>query len=59
MIAMRKRVLDDDNLTGGFKALRDAIARSLGVDDGDNRIRWECRQVRSETTGTVVVIQAT
>lgn len=37
----RGRVLDDDNLQGGFKALRDGIADALQVNDGDKtRVRW-------------------
>jgi len=33
--------LDDDNLRGAFKAVRDEVAKWLGVDDGDvDRVRW-------------------
>jgi len=38
------KVLDGDNLQSAFKATRDAIARRLGVDDGDSRIRFEYEQ---------------
>lgn len=52
------RLLDDDNLSGSFKGLRDSIARSIGVDDGDKRFRWECRQVETTgTEGTLVTIE--
>jgi hypothetical protein len=37
--------LDDDNLRESFKAVRDAIARIIGIDDGDERIKWEYEQV--------------
>jgi hypothetical protein len=41
------RRLDSDNLAGSFKAIRDAIAAWLGLDDGDPRLTWsyaqECR----------------
>ena len=38
-IAPRK--LDTDSLAYGFKATRDAVAKWLGVDDGDeSRVRW-------------------
>ena len=37
--------LDDDNLAGAFKSCRDQIAREIGVDDGDERIRFEYAQV--------------
>lgn len=38
------RRLDDDNLAGAFKACRDQIAREIGVDDGDDRIKFEYAQ---------------
>jgi len=34
------RLLDDDNLIGGVKASRDAVAAWLGVDDRDPRVTW-------------------
>ena len=39
-----KRMLDDDNLQGGFKAVRDAVARVIGVDDADKRIKFDYSQ---------------
>lgn len=52
------RALDEDNLIAGAKPLRDAIARSLGVDDADKRIRWRYSQVLTEcSTGTLVRIE--
>lgn len=36
--------MDDDNLVGSFKYIRDAIAELFGVDDKDKRIKWECGQ---------------
>lgn len=38
------RALDSDNLAGGFKATRDAVARWLGIDDGSSRIEWRYAQ---------------
>lgn len=38
------KALDSDNLAGSFKAVRDAIARRLGIDDGDPRIKFEYSQ---------------
>jgi hypothetical protein len=49
IISCRHRLLDSDNLTGGTKPLRDSIARSLGLDDADDRITWEYHQIK--TTG--------
>lgn len=40
------RRLDDDNLVGGAKALRDGIADRLGVDDADPRVTWRYAQER-------------
>lgn len=38
--------LDDDNLRSATKGVRDEIARQLGVDDRDARVRWEYSQAR-------------
>jgi hypothetical protein len=59
ILSFRRRELDDDNLTAGAKPLRDAIATSLGIDDGDKRIRWEVRGVKTEgPEHTIVKITA-
>lgn len=47
--------LDGDNLQAAFKGMRDAVARSLGVDDRDRRIRWQYQQcVGLGRNGTIV-----
>lgn len=38
------RALDTDNLARGFKAVRDAVAAWLGIDDGSERIVWRYGQ---------------
>lgn len=38
------RKLDDDNLAGSLKAVRDAIAAALGVDDRDPKVQWAYSQ---------------
>jgi hypothetical protein len=38
------RKLDADNLAGSMKHVQDQIARELGIDDGDSRIRWVYEQ---------------
>lgn len=53
--ARRKRLLDDDNLIASIKPLRDAIAATLGIDDGDPRLCFECGQVKSSATEDCVV----
>jgi len=35
---------DDDNNTMSLKAVRDAVAAWLGIDDGDSRVRYEALQ---------------
>jgi hypothetical protein len=37
-------ITDDDNLISAFKHVRDEIAKQLGVNDGDERITWVCKQ---------------
>jgi hypothetical protein len=34
------RRVDDDGVVGGCKGVRDEIADCLGLDDGDERLRW-------------------
>lgn len=44
---LASRDLDDDNLAGAFKAVRDAIAKWFGVDDGPKGpCRWRYAQER-------------
>lgn len=40
--------MDDDNVAGACKAVRDAIAKWAGVDDGDPRWDWRYGQRRGE-----------
>lgn len=37
------RRMDDDNVTASAKGVRDAVARWLGIDDGDERATWITR----------------
>ena len=43
--------LDDDNIRAAFKAVRDAIADFLGVDDGEDRLHWIYQQTKAEHVG--------
>ena len=38
--------LDSDNLVSSMKHVRDAIAKVIGIDDGDPRIDWRVEQKR-------------
>lgn len=51
-----KRRLDCDNLARSNKAIRDGIADALGIDDGDERIRWHYGQ-RTSNEGYWVEIK--
>jgi len=45
LIRVGPKALDSDNLGEAFKAIRDQIADEIGMDDGDERIKWEYAQV--------------
>jgi len=59
IIACRNRLCDSDNSgMGGCKAIRDAIAESLGIDDGSERIRFEYAQAHTAgAEGLIVKIE--
>lgn len=38
------RELDDDNLAGGAKSVRDGVADFLNIDDRDKRVQWRYAQ---------------
>ncbi len=52
--------LDSDNCIAAFKPMRDAIANTLELDDGDSRIEWQYRQIGAgkAETGTIVKIES-
>ena len=57
-IACSPRPIDTDNLAGGFKPLRDAVAQWLGIDDGNPGLRWEYHQADTRhVSGTIILIQ--
>jgi len=58
IVSCRKsKLADSDNLSGGgAKALRDAIASTLGIDDSDCYIEWTYEQIVSKTEGTLVLL---
>jgi hypothetical protein len=51
---MSSRELDDDNLRGALKAVRDGVADALGVDDRDNRVTWLYAQEKHKVLRGVV-----
>ena len=44
LVRVSPRLLDDDNLRGALKSVRDGIADRLGIDDRDSRVKWEYGQ---------------
>lgn len=52
--------LDDDNLRGALKGVRDGCADALGVADNDPRVRWEYAQAKCKRGeyGVLVTIMA-
>jgi hypothetical protein len=54
-------MLDPDNLANSFKAVQDAVAKRLGIDDGDqSKVRWvyEQRATGRHEYGLEVKIEA-
>lgn len=55
LVRVSPRQLDDDNLRGALKGVRDQVASALGVDDRSNLVRWEYGQERGEAAVEVRV----
>jgi hypothetical protein len=55
LVRCGSRSLDSDNLASSFKGLRDSIAESLDVDDGDARLEWRYSQVKTTAKAGVIV----
>jgi hypothetical protein len=49
--------LDDDNLRGALKAVRDGVADALQVDDRDPRVTWRYGQQRGKEYGVMVEME--
>lgn len=55
LIRVAPRRLDDDNLRGALKAVRDQVASAMGVDDRSSLVRWEYGQESGEDEVRVTV----
>lgn len=53
-----QRTWDDDNLVFAFKSARDAVAKTIGLDDNDPRIEWRYHQIIDRHQGVAVKITA-
>lgn len=49
--------LDDDNLRGALKGVRDGVADRLGCDDADPRLRFEYAQARGKRGEFAVLVE--
>lgn len=49
--------LDDDNLRGALKAVRDEVASWLRIDDRDPRVRWAYAQERVQSFAVRIRIE--
>jgi hypothetical protein len=56
MTRLGRRNLDDDNLAGAMKHVRDGVADWMGVDDGSPLITWRCRQARGDV-GVMIQVE--
>lgn len=57
LIRVGSKRLDSDNLQSAFKAIRDAVASWLGVDDGDYaNVRWSYSQRPGYVSGVKIII---
>lgn len=59
MARVAPRELDDDNLRGALKAIRDGIADAFGVKDNDPRIEWRYAQQRGKPKAYAVHVTIT
>ena len=50
--------LDSDNLAGGFKGIRDAVANLLMMDDADPRLTWVYRQEPGGLQGVRITLES-
>jgi len=59
LVRIAPRGLDDDNLQGAFKGMRDEIAAIHGLPDNDERISFEYAQERGKPKEYAVRIEIT
>lgn len=50
--------LDDDNLRGALKSVRDGVADAFGLDDRDPRIEWRYWQVRGKGYAVAIEVES-
>jgi hypothetical protein len=50
-----KKLLDDDNLRGALKHVRDGVADWLGIDDGKSEVQWTYSQAVGKFYGVDIM----
>lgn len=58
-LGRNRRPMDEDGLKASLKTVRDAVARHLGVDDGDKRIEFVCGQEYAKAYGVRIEVRET
>jgi hypothetical protein len=58
LVRISPGTLDDDNLRGALKGVRDGIADKFGIDDRDPRVTWVYRQEREKGYAVRVELRA-
>ena len=56
LVRIGKRRMDDDGAIASLKAVRDALAAALGVDDGSRLIRWQYAQELGPRYGVRITV---
>jgi len=54
---LAQRKLDDDNLRGALKSIRDGVADAYNVDDGSDDFNWQYNQLKSKEYGVRIEIK--
>lgn len=49
--------MDSDAVPPSLKAIRDAIAKCIGIDDGDARIQWSYQQAKCKHKDFGVIVE--
>jgi hypothetical protein len=57
LVRCAPRILDDDNICGALKNVRDGVADALGIDDGDSRVEWAYAQEKTTKAATGVRVR--
>jgi hypothetical protein len=52
----RGKELDDDNLRGALKAVRDGVSDWLGIDDADPSVKWDYLQIKGKAWAVQVEV---